>query len=482
MKLVSKTWLIVLASMLSVSSSYGKKVTLDSCRNMAVHNNKTLQAADETIKSAGYANKAAKAAYLPGIDFTGAYMLNQHKISLLKEDAKLPTMFFDPITQKYQYDLLINPETGKPVIDPETGTPVPLTVAVIPKKAMEFDTRNIFAGAITLTQPIYMGGQIRAMNDITKYAEEIARTQRNAAVQDVVYAVDEAYWGVVSLCAKKRLAESFVNLVDTLKYNVKAMYDEGVATRSDVLTVEVKDNEARITLSKVNNGLTLSRMALAQLCGLPLDEEMTLADEELQHTDTIAPVLSYNLPDVYASRQDLATVRHSISMLEAQEKLALGDMLPKVALVGAYSFSNPNTISGFEKKFGGGFSVGVTVTVPIWHWGGNYNKYRASKSLTAAQRITLSDLEEKVALQAKQAKFKYDEAYKTYDMTRTNMQKADENLRQANIGFKEGVLTADDVILAQTAWLQAHSEQIDAEIGVQLCRVYLNKVLGTMPY
>ncbi len=482
MKTKSKILTASLVMILSGVSASGAPVSLDSCRNMAVRNNKTLHAADETVRSTGYARQAAKAAYLPGIDFNGTYMFNQHKISLLKEDAKLPTMVFNPLTEKYEYDLLINPATGQPVVDPASGQPIPLGVAVIPKKAMEFDTRNIFAGAFTLTQPIYMGGQIRAMNDITKYAEEMARTQRNAAVQDIVYAVDEAYWGVVSLCAKKRLAESFVSLVDTLKYNVTAMYDEGVATRSDVLTVEVKNNEAHIALTRVENGLTLSRMALAQLCGMPLDSQMTLADEELRHTDTVAPALTYNLADVYASRQDLATVRHSISMLQAQERLALGDMLPKIALVGAYSFSNPNTINGFEKKFGGGFSVGATLTIPIWHWGGNYNKYRASKSMTAAQRIILSDLEEKVALQAKQAKFKYDEAYRTYDMTRTNMLKADENLRQANVGFKEGVLTADDVILAQTAWLQAHSEEIDAAIGIQLCRVYLDKVLGTMPY
>lgn len=456
--------------------------SIDSCRRMAIHNNKTLRMAEEAITGAGYARKAAKAAYLPGIDFVGTYIYNQHKISLLKEDAKLPTMYFDPLSQSYKYDVLIDPGTGQPVTDPATGTPIPLAVAVIPKKAMEYDTRNVFAGAVTLTQPIYMGGQIRAMNDITRYAEQMARTQRNAAVQDVVFAVDEAYWTVVSLCAKRRLAQNFVELVDTLRSNVQAMYDEGVATRADVLKVDVRKNEASIALTKVDDGLTLSRMALAKLCGLPLDADMRLTDEELAHTDSVAPAMTYDLRDVYAARQDLATVRHSISMLEAQERLAMGDMLPKVALTGAYSFSNPNTINGFERRFGGGFSIGATVTVPLWHWGGNYNKYRASRSATTVQRLALSDLEDKVALQASQAKFKYNEAYKTYDMTRHNMASADENLRMAREGFKEGVLTTSDVITAQTAWLQAHSEKIDAEIAVRLCSVYLSKVLGTMPY
>lgn len=64
----------------------------------------------------------------------------------------------------------------------------------------------------------------------------------------------------------------------------------------------------------------------------------------------------------------------------------------------------------------------------------------------------------------------------------SNLASADENLHNAQYGFKEGVLTSDDVTAAQTAWLQAHSEYIDAEIGLHLCRVYLSKVLGTMNY
>lgn len=77
-------------------------VTLDSCRSMAVRNNKTIAIAEQNIKGAGYTRKAARGAYFPGIDFTGGYMYNQHQIELLGEDAKLPTMIFDPASQSYQ--------------------------------------------------------------------------------------------------------------------------------------------------------------------------------------------------------------------------------------------------------------------------------------------------------------------------------------------------------------------------------------------
>ncbi|MDE6297006.1 MAG: TolC family protein, partial [Muribaculaceae bacterium] len=437
--------------------------------------------AEEAIKGAGFDRKAAKAAYLPGIDFNAGYMYNQRTINLLSENAKLPTMTFDPLSQTYLPNILIGPDL-KPVTDPSTGMPIPTEVAVIPKEAMSFDTHNVVMGAFTLTQPVYMGGQIKALNEITKYAEQAAIAARNSVVQDVIYGVDQAYWLVVSLKEKKKLAESFVTLVDTLRYSVNAMLEEGVATRSDLLTVDVKLNEAKIALTKVENGLTLSRMNLAQICGLPVQSNMTLADEDYKSTPPTAEPMNYNLSDVYARRQDLEVIRQGISVLTHREKMALGTMLPKVGIVGAYEFSNPNFNDGFKKRFGGGFSVGATVSIPLWHWGGNYNHYRATKSATNAQRLLLEDMEEKVSLQVEQAKFSFQEAFKTYDMTVSNMKSAQANLENAQYGFKEGVLTTDDVIAAQTAWLQAQSEKIDAEIGIHLCEVYLSKVLGNLNY
>ena len=436
--------------------------------------------AQENQKGASTLKEAARAAYLPGIDFTGTYFYNQRIINLLGEDAKLPTMSFDPTTGSYQYNLVKGAD-GKPVTNPETGGYIPSEIAVIPKEAMSFDIHNVFAGAFTLTQPVYMGGQIRALNQIAGFGEKIAAAMSNNVAQEIVYSVDEAYWTVISLKEKKSLAESFVSLTDSLCRNVRLMLDEGVATKSDLLSVEVRANEANIALTKVSNGLVLSRMALAQICGLSPSTQLELEDESLRYHHYEYSRL-YSLEDVYSRRQDLEIVRQSINLLKSRENLSLSEMLPKIAVVGAYSFSNPNVIDGFKKRFGGGFSVGAMLQVPIWHWGGDYKRYKAAKSNTTAQKLLLEDLEEKVQLQVSQAQFSLDEAEKTYKMASLNLKKADENLRQAQLGFQEGVLTTSDVLAAQTAWLGANSEKIDAEIGVQMAHTYLSKVLGSLPY
>ena len=188
----------------------------------------------------------------------------------------------------------------------------------------------------------------------------------------------------------------------------------------------------------------------------------------------------YNMEDIYARRPDLEALRQGVKIAGHKKQLALSSMLPNVALVGAYSFSNPNMYDGFKKNFKGAFSIGAMVTIPIWHWGGNYNKYRAAKVDETVMELQLADAKTMVDLQVQQASFKTTEAYKTYKTAESNLTSANENLRCANLAFREGMATANNVLEAQTAWLKAHSEEIDAMIDVRLCDVYLSKCLGTL--
>ena len=444
-------------------------------------NNKAMQIARERIKASEYQKKEAFAAYLPGFDFTGTYMYNQKKISLFSEDQMLPTMSFDPATGSYNYNLVTKPD-GTPLTTPD-GQPVPSQVALIPKSALTYDIHNVFAGAVTLTQPIFFGGKIIAMNKIADYARELSGKMYDNAAKEVVYTVDAAYWQVISLGEKKKLADSYIALLDTLQRNVKAMIAEGFATKSDLLNVEVKLNEANIDLTKVENGLSLSRMALAQICGLPLDSGMKLADESDGHKNFDTVVANeYNINEVFENRPDLQSLQLAVKMYEQKQNVARAEMMPNIALVGAYSFTNPNVFNGFDKSFKGMFSVGATVSIPLWHWGGRYNKFQAAKSETLIKQLELDEAKEKVELQVSQAVFRTKESLKTLQMTENNLAKADENLRQAQLGYREGMNSVDNVMEAQTAWLKANSEYIDAGIDVQMCNVYLSKVLGTLSY
>ncbi len=453
------------------------QVTLDSCRHMALRNNKQMGIEQLKIEQAGYQRKQAEAAYKPSIDFAGTYLHTGRNISLVDINNITPTQFLNPSTGNYDFTLEALGGLGISV----DGKYVNAATQRV-KDALTFDAKNVFAAGVLVTQPIYMGGKIKAMNQITRYAEQIAQRLHDRKAEDVVCEVDQAYWLVVSLKSKERLAQSYLDLVTRLDNDVKKMLEQGVATNATLLSVDVKVNEANVALTKVRNGLVLARMALAQLCGEPLDEPMILADELRGDLDVPLQPRAIDMAQVYERRNDFNALELGVKVFDEKAKVARSEMLPTVAAVGSVFTSNPHVYNGFKKEFGFNYAIGAIVKIPLWHWGGLSNKYKAALVDAKIKHLEMEEAKEKIELQVTQANFKYQEAFKTYEATKANLAQADENLRVAQLAFREGMATSDEVLTAQTAWLMAHSEKIDAEIDIMMCNVYLSKVTGNLKY
>ena len=461
-------------------------LSLDSCRALAIANNKELLISVEKINAAHYQNKAAFTNYLPNFSATGAYMRNQKEFSLLNSDQKaalsgLGNSISGPLQQAAQVIGQLHPELA-PVLSQLGGAIVPALneagSSIV--DAFRTDTRNVYAGAITLTQPLYMGGKIRAYNKITKYAEELARQQHNSGMQEVILSTDQAYWQVISLVNKKKLAESYLKLLQKLDSDVEKMIAEGVATKADGLSVRVKVNEAEMTLTKVEDGLSLSRMLLCQLCGIDLSTPVVLADEDIDDIPLMPVTTDFEVETAYANRPEIRSLELATKIYQQKINVTRSEHLPSLALMGNYMVTNPSVFNSFENKFKGMWNVGIMLQLPIWHWGEGLYKVKAAKAEARIAQYQLEDAKEKIELQVNQSAFKVNEAAKKLTMAKKNLEKADENLRYATLGFEEGVIAPSNVLEAHTAWLSAQSEKIDAQIDVKLTEIYLQKSLGTL--
>lgn len=460
--------------------------TLDSCRSMALAGNKQLLAGEKEIEAAGYEHKAARANYLFKVNAVATYFRNSREQHLLSSSTRsrldnLGTSMSEPLGQLAQTAGQLHPEIAGQL--EEMGSNLVNGMNNIGRginDAFRTDTRNVFAGALMLTQPIYMGGKIRAYDQITGYACELAEQKHRAGEQEVILNTDEAYWQIVSLASKKRLAESYVQLLQRMDSDVTKMIKTGVATRANALTVSVKLNEAEMALTKVDNGLSLARMLLCQLCGLPLDTQFTLEDENKELLSTAGGNSAFDMSTALSRRPDLRSLELAADIYDKKIKLARSENLPQLALVGNYLLTNPSVFNGFEKKFKGMFNIGVTLSAPLFRWGEGRNKVRAAKAQAAAARYQLDEAREKVELQVNQASFRVTEANKAFARAVKNCERAEENLRTASVGFKAGVIPTSDMLEAQTAWVSAQSEMVDAAIDVRLTQVYLQKSLGTL--
>ena len=461
-------------------------LSLDSCRQMALRNNKQMSVSKVKQDVAANLRKSARTKYLPHVSAIGTYQYTSEPISILNETQKmefsnLGTALGTGLTQSLA-DLMVKMPALATVMS-RVGPGLETMLNGLGQKivdAFETDTRNVFAGTVMVTQPVFMGGSIIAMNKMADINEKLAANSMEARRQATIYKLDQAYWQVVSLYHKQKLAESYLDLVQKFDTDVYKMIEEGVATKSDGLSVDVKVNEAEMTLTKVNDGLVLSRMPLNQLCGLPLDEQVTLSDEMADQIAVVELTPKLNVDAAVSNRPELKMLQNTVDLSKQTTNILKAGNLPQVLLTGGYAVSNPNVLNGFQRNFRGFWNVGVTLRVPIWNWGDVMYKVRASKGATSIANLELAEARELIELQVNQSTFKVDEANKKLTMAQKNIQRAEENLRMANLGFREGVITPTTVMEAQTAWLQAQSQKIDAEIDVKMSQVDLQKALGTL--
>ncbi len=436
--------------------------TLEECRELAVKNNKELQISSQKIKMSDEEKKAALTKYFPQLSANGAYMWNQKDLNLLDMGA---------------LQSAISSSLGGLAQLPAVGN----VVGAI-NDVQHLDIQNIWVGNVSLVQPIFMGGKIVSYNQITRYARELAESMHDLKLQDIIYKTDETYWQVVSLVNKKKLADSYVSLLRQMDEDITAMIAEGVATEADGLSVKVKLNEAEIAQTKVDNGLALSRMLLAQICGLPLDEPFTLADESLDEVSVSPSEGVADINQAFANRQELRSLDLASKIYKKKERIVLSDMLPSVAFTANYFITNPNLMNGFKNEFAGMFNLGVLVKVPLSGWWEGTYKRNAARAETRIKQLEWEDAREKIELQVTQSVYKMNEANKKLASSTRNMQSAEENLRHANLGFEEGVIPALNLMQAQTAWFAAHSTLIDAQIDVKLTKVYYHKAMGDLKY
>ena len=332
-----------------------------------------------------------------------------------------------------------------------------------------------------------MGGAIKAANDMAALGEQVAQNNIDLKRQLVLYGVDNAYWLAVSLKKKETLALQYRNLAQKLDDDVKKMIHEGVATRADGLKVDVAVNTADLQIARIQSGVSLAKMALCELCGISLDGDILLADEgdaDIQATpssqlDNRIKVAS-DSATISEARPELRLLQNAVEISKQNTKLITALYRPHILLTGGYTVMNPNVFNGFQNRFSGLWNIGVTVQMPLWTWGENKYKIRASKTATSIARMELNDAQKKIELDIEQSRLRLRDANKQLATAHKNMSAAEENLRCANVGFREGVMTVTDVMTAQTAWQTARTAIIDAEIAVKLAQSSVQKAIGEL--
>jgi outer membrane protein TolC len=464
-------------------------LSLEQCRSLALDHNQKIKIAKNQVNAAEAVKKSVFTQYLPDFSINGAYTYFNKDFQLLKNDLFLPVVPYSAIDastgQLSQAALntpavaastfVINPATGTVVTD-ASGNPVFQKYTYLPASKSTFSLGNVYVVNGGFTQPVYMGGKIREANKIAAYTKEIADHNLSLSQNELIYSVDEAYWRIVSLREKVKLAGQYRQMLIRLVSDLENIHSEGIITNNDLLKAKLKLSESDILLLKAKNGMEISKMVLCQMTGVPYSSSIALTDS-LNKTDITVKNYMVNTDEV-AERPELKILEKNVDIARSGVKLMLSRYLPNIALTAGYSFMNPNPYNGLAKEFGSDYNIGLVCNIPIFHFNDKKHTLNAARFEQESAVSKLEESKELIVLQLQQAIYNYTETIKKTDYARLALDQAQENLKYTQDNFGEGILKTSDLLEAQMLWQKSYSELIDARTDHQLSVSNLKKVTG----
>lgn len=482
---------VLLFSALNLSAQ--DYLTLSECMETALNSNRGIQKDKYDMMSTLSMRKSAFSQYFPSVSLTANYTRLNKQFSLFSEDVMMPIVPYtalDPATGQVDMDLLssptvapfcivIDPATQQPVLD-ANGNPLFRNYAWLPADEAKMGQKNNYLFNLGLVQPVFMGGKIRQLNKMANYTVRLSEQKTVVDENELLYKVQDTYWKMVSLNEKVKLATKYKELIERFIDDLNSYEAEGIITSNDLLKAGIKLNEAEMNILKANNGLLLVQMSLNQMMGQDLNKKWL-------PTDSIVPDLIPQIADAGELIQKARNQRAEMTMLdlkvkmnESELKIARSRFMPDIGFSANYFYVNPSPYKGFDNVFDHDWNLGFTMSMPLFHWGDRWHTLKAAQAQLEGAKLEYEDAAQMIMLEVQMTMNQYNEALARIELNKSIVGQSEENLRIINNRFAEGMAKPADVLEAQTLWLEAATNLIEARAEAYSLQNKLNKVTGNI--
>ena len=436
------------------------KLSLKECRQMAMDNNIENNIAKEQINAADYQVSAYKSNYLPKVSATGLYLYNDATLSKNIEGGQLPTFIPD----------------GAGGVVPNGG------FAFMPDIPLELELSGTYNAAVKVEQPIYTGGKVSTAYKMAQKGHEMAQANEKLSEVQVIVLCDEAYWNCVKVKALIESATQYKETLQELQRMVQEAVDAGMKHRKDLLSVQVKMNEAELNLARAQNGYRLAVMNLNHTIGLPLHNATEAADSFEEDAAIHLIPESFGAPNGFdiTLRPEYNLLSKQVEMKEQEVNLVRSDFLPNVGVMGAYGYTNGLKLNGEKMIESGSFSALLSVNIPIFNWAEGRNKVKGAKLQSTIAQMQLNDSQQKMTLEATKSINELNEAQLEVTLTAKSVEQALENMEMSKDRYDTGMETLADYMEAQTMWQNAMSMHISAKAALNLSKTKYLKATGKL--
>lgn len=467
---------LLICILLAAFTTNGQVVlTLDSCRTLALKNNYTMANAALTEQKARYEYKSIIANYLPDIAGYGYALYTNRDLTYNFGGAYLPTFNTDLATGTLVPNLLLDPN-GNMIIGPD-GNPVFRQYAMIPPMELKVKLSGSYAAGVKLIQPVFTGFKISTATKMAGIGKKMAVDNTDLSSQNLIVKVDEAYWQLVRATQLEMVANKYLETILTAEKQVSDAIAVGLALNNDLLKVQVKENEARLMLSKAQNGHILAAMNLCNIVDLPLSTQVMPQNPEQEME--VQPVELLSGGNI-TNRPDYRLLDRQVEMKQSQVKLIRSDYLPTLGVAATYGYIDGLKVGDNKLLESSNTSVLAQLSFPLFHWGEGYHKISSAKVDLKIAENERENYHHLMELEIEQSKLLMKEATFRIKLTTKSLEQAKENMKVVTDRYELGMETVSALLQAQAEWQKAWAEQIESVADYRMMKSKYLKATGKL--
>ena len=337
---------------------------------------------------------------------------------------------------------------------------------------------NQYNFKVSLQQPLFTGFKLTSSKNIAEYNSLASKEDYTKAEKDLIFNIKNAYWNLFKANQMKKVVEENINQINSHLNDVKNLFEQGMATKNDVLKVQVQLAEVTLQQIDIDNAVEVANVALNNLIGIPLTTKVDVS-EKVTNNNIEFKSISVLLEIAYKNRADLRAMNYKVEASNEVIDLAKSDWYPQIYVSGNYYYSNPNPrILPAVDEFNGTWDVSLSLSFNLWNWGATGDRKTQAEMQFKQAQDYYSTLKDAVKLDVTSSYLNFKKSGQKIIVAKNSVKEAEENYRVTKDKFNNGLISNSELLDAEVALLQAKTNNINAVVDNKIAAANLNKAIG----
>ena len=335
-----------------------------------------------------------------------------------------------------------------------------------------------YVSKATLTQPLFTGFKISSNSEIAKNNSLAARQDYSKDEQDVIYNIKNAYWSLFLAGKVKDAVDDNVQQMKAHLDDIQNFFKQGLATKNEVLKVEVQLSEAQLSQIDARNSVKLATVNFDNVINIPLSTDIEIQKDVQVENENIEEI-DHLIDKAMKNRPDLKSLQFRLDVSKNGITLAQSGWYPQIVLAGEYDYNKPNQrILPIQNQFNGTWAVNVGLTYNLWDWGTTKAQTTQAESQYEQTKDSYSTLKDAVTLDVTQNYYNLIKAKEKVLVTQQTVSQAEENYRVTDDKFKQGLTLNSELLDAEVALVQAKTNYAQSIVDYELAKAQIERATG----